>query len=195
MTTTDTDADWKAAWDPVMTQIGTDLAPESARLGADAVEAGTIRRYLEPLEFDCALHTDPEVARAHGFAGVTAPYTSITTFGLPPVWEPGERQFTSAERNAQPARLSVKPRVPPGAPPVSGFFITDWEADYLRPVVAGERVGRRGYRLLSCLPKETKVGRGAFCTFESEVVTATGEVVARLRTTAFLYNPNPKVPK
>ncbi len=31
--------------------------------GADAVEAGSIRRWLEPKEFDCAIHSDDDAAR------------------------------------------------------------------------------------------------------------------------------------
>ena len=184
------DDDWKATWQVVIDQVGVALGSEQPRFGADAVEAGAIRRYLEPLEFDCALHTDLEQARAHGFPGITAPYTSLTTFALPAVWEPGERQFINPDRDAQPARLSVKPLLPPGAPPVTGFFVTDWEAEYLRPVVVGERLARRGQKLTHCLPKETRVGRGAFVTTESEVITITGEVVARLRSTSFHYNPH-----
>jgi hypothetical protein len=55
--------------------------------------------------------------------------------------------------------------------------------------VAGERIGRRGKRLLSCTPKETAVGRGAFMTWESEVVTETGEVVGRIRIGTYAYVP------
>jgi hypothetical protein len=45
--------------------------------------------------------------------------------------------------------------------------------------------------LLSCVPKETRVGRGAFCTFESEIVSDKGDVVARMRTGTYAYDPHP----
>ena len=61
--------------------------------------------------------------------------------------------------------------------------------DVLRPVTVGERVGRRGQRLISCTPKQTSMGRGAFLTWESELVTEPGEVVARVRTGTYAYNP------
>jgi len=112
---------------------------------------------------------------------------SISTWAAAPVWEPGEQMFTSAERNALPARLSVKPAMPPGGPPVSNYFATDSEVEYLRPVLAGERLGRRGNRLIGCSPKETRVGRGAFLSYEWDVVTEAGEVVARQRATMFWY--------
>lgn len=77
------------------------------------------------------------------------------------------------------------------APKTTGFFATELEMDFVRLVTAGERIGRRGRRLLACVPKETSVGRGAFLTFESEMVTGTGEVVARMRSVAFAYLPRP----
>ncbi|MCK9541739.1 MAG: MaoC family dehydratase N-terminal domain-containing protein [Novosphingobium sp.] len=184
-------ADWMAAWQPVIDRIGADMSDGEVHYGVDRAEPALIRRYLEPLEFDCPLHYDIDVARAHGFAQVTVPYTAAATFAMPPVWSPGEVLFTSADRDAQPARVSVKPRFPDGAPPVTGYFATDVETEYLRPVLAGERLGRRGNRLVACTPKETSVGRGAFVTFESDTVDEQGEVVARMRATLFLYEPHP----
>jgi hypothetical protein len=45
-------------------------------------------------------------------------------------------------------------------PKTTGYFATEVEIDFFRPVVVGERVGRRSRRLMSCVPKETSVGRG-----------------------------------
>lgn len=181
--------DWQAVWQPVVDQVGKDFGAGEITWGADEVEAGTIRRYLEPLEFDCPLHYDTAAAQANGYGGIIAPYTSITSFAFPAVWRPGEEQFIEADRDAQPARLSVKPKPLEGGPAVSGFFVVEWNADYLRPVRIGERVGFRGQRLVSCVPKETKVGRGAFVTFDGEIVDAAGEPVVRLRRTLFMYEP------
>jgi acyl dehydratase len=64
------------------------------------------------------------------------------------------------------------------------------ELDFIRPVVAGERLGRRGYRLLACTPKETAVGRGAFLKWESEIVDEQGEVVMRMRAGTYAYQPH-----
>jgi acyl dehydratase len=62
--------------------------------------------------------------------------------------------------------------------------------DFVRPVAVGERVGRRGRKLVSCKPKETSMGRGAFITWESELVTGDGDVVAYVRTGTYAYNPH-----
>ncbi len=55
-------------------------------------------------------------------------------------------------------------------PPSPSFFATDIEIDYLQPVVVGDRVRMKGRKLLSCTPKETSVGRGAFIVWESEIL-------------------------
>jgi hypothetical protein len=77
--------DWKTAWQPVIDAIGQDIGSETLRQPVDAIEAGTLRRYLEPLEFDCALHYDAEIARAHGYADIIAPYTATLTYTMPPM--------------------------------------------------------------------------------------------------------------
>ncbi|UMG91267.1 acyl-CoA dehydrogenase family protein [Nocardioides sp. TF02-7] len=81
--------DWTRAWQPLVERVGQPLDPEGLRFGPDRVEVGAIRRFLEPLELDCALHTDPDVARAHGWPGIVAPYTAVWTFLLPRPLEPG----------------------------------------------------------------------------------------------------------
>jgi hypothetical protein len=190
MTADTTETDWRAEWQPVIDAVGKDFANGEVTWGADPVERGAIRRYLEPLELDCALHTDPEVARAAGFADVTMPYTGAIAWTLPAVWRPGETLFDSDDRNAQPVRSSINNEDMPLGPRTTGFFGTDIAVDFLRPVVAGERLGRRGRRLVSCSPKETSVGRGAFMSWESEIVTAADEVVARIRIGTYAYVPS-----
>jgi hypothetical protein len=184
--------DWMAAWQPVIDKIGSDMSQGEVSYSPDRVEPALIRRYLEPLELDCPLHYDPEVARAHGFADVMLPYTATPTFTAGAVWSAGESVFVSEDRNAQPARVSSKPQFPDGTPPVTGYFATDIETEYFRPVVAGERLARKGNRLVACTPKETRVGRGAFVTFETDIVDEHGEIVSLTRASLFLYNPHVK---
>ena len=76
--------DWAAAWQPMVDAVGTVFGDGRAVYGADRVEAGLIRRYVEPLEFGSGLHHDPDVARAHGHPDVIAPYTSLLMFCVPP---------------------------------------------------------------------------------------------------------------
>jgi acyl dehydratase len=75
-------------------------------------------------------------------------------------------------------------------PRTPGFFATDIEIDYLQPVVVGDRVRMRGRKLLSCVPKETSVGRGAFIVWESEILNQRGEPVTRMRMGMYQYIPH-----
>jgi hypothetical protein len=60
-------------WSALIARIGSDLTDGAVTWGADLIERSSVRRYLEPLEFDCAMHYDPEAARRHGFTDVIAP--------------------------------------------------------------------------------------------------------------------------
>jgi hypothetical protein len=183
------DDDWASVWRPLIDRIGTDVGDGEVIWGADPIERSAVRRYLEPLELDCALHDDPEVARAYGFADVTAPYTSFITFTMPAMWRPGDTIFNSAERHAQPSTGAISSERTRVAPQVTGYFVTEFEVDFLRPAVVGERLARCGSVLRSVVPKWISVGRGAFVTFEGEVSSDAGDIVARTRSTAFVYEP------
>lgn len=183
-------ADWQTLWQPLIDVVGRDFG-SGTRWGADCIEAGAIRRYLEPLEFDCPLHYDAEFARACGHEALIAPYTAVPSLSTVACWQPGTVLFTRAGRDAQPAIKSLQPPLPPQAPAFSGYFATDLEVDFMRPVQVGERIGRSGRRLLACQPKATRVGRGAFCTVEIDFVADRGDLVLRMRTTLFCYNPYP----
>ncbi|TAM64505.1 MaoC family dehydratase N-terminal domain-containing protein [Mycobacterium sp.] len=182
--------DWKVSWADMVALVGQDLSDGTTIWGADRVEAGTIRRYLEPLEIGAAIHYDTGAARAAGYDDIVAPVTSVLSFHLPAMWSPGDAPlFGDDDPDAQPLRTPINNVDTGPAPPTSGFFATDISVDFLRPVVVGERLGIRGKRLLSCAPKETVVGRGAFSTTESEIVSDRGDVVAVMRTGTYAYNP------
>lgn len=181
--------DWKEEWQPVVDAIGRDFLDGAITWGGDRVEPGAIRRYLEPLELDCALHTDADVAREAGFADVTMPWTGVIAWTLPAAWRPGETLFDSDDRDAQPVHTAINNADMPLGPRTTGFFGTDIEVDFEREVVAGERIGRRGRTLVACTPKETGVGRGAFMTWESDIVTDAGDLVGRIRIGTYAYVP------
>jgi hypothetical protein len=184
--------DWRSDWDAMVAAVGRDFGDGTVVYGADPVTVSDIRRFLEPLEFDCPLHYDRDAAAQAGLPGVTLPYTAVMSWSIPPMWSPGDPPlFDDDSRDAQPARSPINNTDPGPGPKTTGFFATELEMDFVRPVTVGERIGRRGRKLLACVPKETSVGRGAFLTFESEMVTGTGEVVARMRSVAFAYVPRP----
>lgn len=183
--------DWMLDWQATVDAVGTQFGGVEV-LGADAIDASAIRRYLEPLELDCPLHYDERAAREQGYDGIVAPCSSILTFTVAPFWRPGETIFTSAERNAKPATQATGGLRAPMEPPTTGHFATDIEIEYFMPAIVGDRLTRRGALLLACKPKETKVGRGAFLTWESEVINQRGELVAQTRIGFFRYNPHRK---
>ena len=113
----------------------------------------------------------------------------MLTFTIPAMWEPGRHLFTSDDKDAQPAFSPINGDDLRVAPQLTGFFATDIEMDFVRPPVAGDHLSRRGNVLLSCHPKWISVGRGAFMTLESEVVTGDEEVIGRVRNTVFAYEP------
>jgi hypothetical protein len=186
--------DWQEAWAPMVAAVGSVFGGGDVVYGADRVEAGLVRRYVEPLELASGLHHDADVARAYGHPDVIAPYTSLLMFCVPAIWEPGDPPvFTTAGHDAQPARSPVAERRSRLQPYTSEYFATDMEMDFMRPVTIGERVGRRrSQRLVACTPKETSVGRGAFLVWESQVVDERGEVLARMRTGVYSYVPHPR---
>jgi hypothetical protein len=75
--------DWTMTWSALIVRIGSDPTDDAVTWGADPIERSSVRRYLEPLEFDCALHYDPEAARRHGFTDVIAPYRRPLRDGQP----------------------------------------------------------------------------------------------------------------
>jgi len=194
-----TSADWTAEWQEVIDAIGRDFLDGATTWGGDPVERGAIRRYLEPLELDSPLHTDVDVARAAGHEDVTMPATGVIAWTIPAAWQPGQVLFDSDARDAQPVQTAINNQDLGIGPKTTGFFGTDIELDFDREVVAGEHLGRRGKRLVACKPKETGVGRGAFMTWESEIVSrpagvvdAEPEVVGRIRIGTYAYVPHQK---
>jgi hypothetical protein len=120
------------------------------------------------------------------------PATGVIAWTIPAAWTPGQVLFDSDDRDAQPVHTAINNQGMPIGPRTTGFFGTDIEVDFARDVVAGEHLGRRGRRLVACTPKETAVGRGAFMTWESEIVTVELEVVGRIRIGTYAYVPHAK---
>jgi hypothetical protein len=186
--------DWQSAWDGAVALVGTDLRPGYEELGADPLERSVIRRFLEPLEFDCPLHYDTETARRYGYPDVIAPYSGFPAWLWPALWEPGDPPYyTSDERDHLPD-FKVFP-FPEIGPDTNGKVVTDMETEFFHPFVLGDRLRKVGARLLSCHPKEGRVGRGAYLTFESDILGRDNRVLAQTRTTLYAYVPRADIAK
>lgn len=177
-------------WEHTKAWIGRTLSvPEEG--GCDAVEAGTIRPWLEVLEFGCPLHYDEKMAKEAGYKGVFAPYTMLQTYSSPANWRPG--QPTSWQSNHP--DFTMRAPVKQGEIPVPGTcsFATDVEIEYFQPLHLGDRVSVRERRLVNVNPKHTRVGEGAFLTWESRFCNQHGEIVGAARTSSYVYVPHPKL--
>lgn len=191
------DDDWVRGWDEVVAMVGQEIKGGlfgDKVVGIEEVERSSIRRFCEPMEMDCPLHYDDEVARAHGYRGIIAPVSSITqTFVDPGQWKPGDPTiFTSAEAHAQPVKpgSGENPFASLPGPKSTAGFATDVEIEYFTDVYVGDRLRMEGNKLLSCIPKETSVGRGAFMVFESRCFNQNDELVAIMRRGLYAYTPH-----
>ena len=185
-------AGWEREWDATVAAIGTDYGGDRVVVAVDEVERGAIRRYCEVLELDCPLHYDDDAARSAGYRGIVAPASGISqTWTREAHWRPGmPTRYPVLDPDAEVLREEVRFDGPP-EPATSLTFVTDLTIEHLRPVYVGDRLSRRGHRLVSVLPKETSIGRGAFLTYESEVRNQRGELVARSRNGGYHYTPFP----
>ena len=81
---------WIAEWDEAIAAIGRDFSGGQRHVAADDVERGAIRRYCEPLEFDCPLHHDEAAALVAGYRGIVAPVSAISSrWSRGALWGPG----------------------------------------------------------------------------------------------------------
>jgi hypothetical protein len=188
------------AWDEAAALVGTEVKGGlfgNRVVGIEPVERSAIRRFCEPMEMDCPLHYDDETARAHGYRGVVAPVSSITqAFTDPGQWTPGAPStYTSADPHAEPTRPGEAGEAGlaslPG-PEMTSAFATDIEIEYFSDVYIGDHLRMEGNKLISCVPKETSVGRGAFMVFESQCLKGDDELVAILRRGVYAFDPHPR---
>ena len=184
--------DWEQAWQALIDAVGTDFSPTATSVAIDQIERGAIRKYVEPLEMDCPIFYDEDVARAHGYEGIPAPTSGISqTWIETGVWTPQrELAWPTNDRDAPPPRSPAPDgAIPPPVPETTAAFATDIEIEYHKDAYVGDRLTNSGNRLISCVPKQTSVGRGAFQILESYVHNQDGELIATVRRGLYSYVP------
>jgi len=154
-----------------------------SKIGVDKVEEGTIRRRLEPIEFDCPLHYDDEVARKAGYKDIIAPSTMVLTYETPAYWKPGD-PHTKPDDPLKAIAISLANVPAPG----TRTFASDVEIEFFAPMYVGDRISCED-KLLELIHKELRVGKGAFMVQESTYKNQRGELVAIMRMSMFRYNP------
>jgi len=178
-------------WSETQKWIGQELLIEP-RWGADAVEMGTIRRALEVIELGCPLHYDEKVAKQHGFKTVVAPFHMLQVYATSAIWSPGEGTvWPTDDRNFTVAGTGRSGNVK--RPPTHGSagFVTDLAVEGYRPLVLGDRLKEVSYKLVSLMPRWTRVGEGAFMTWESVFEDQNGEKAGKVIMTTYSYVPAP----
>ena len=171
----------EGTWEDALSWVGRELAQYQ---GADEVTRGDIRRRLEVLAWDCPLHYDADVARAHGYRDVVAPATMLMTWSMPAYWKPGDPRPQLDDASYLPAYPFT--RIPA---PGSAMFATASETIYGDPVYPGDRITATS--VLSELTRKTlSIGEGAFFLIETTYTNQTGEMVGVERLTVFRYTPS-----
>ncbi|MDE0156877.1 MAG: MaoC family dehydratase N-terminal domain-containing protein [Gammaproteobacteria bacterium] len=141
--------------------------------GAEAVEPGTIRRWMESKEFHCPIHFDDAAARAAGYKKVIAPDNMIFTYGLPAYWQSGDPH---EQPGAEPRQIPI-PVIFDVPAPCNLSFASNIDVEYLAPMHLGDRITRTS-RLAGISRKTLRVGDGAFLRQEDTYTNQHDEVVA-----------------
>ena len=183
--------DWQGAWQGTVDAVGGDFSGGVQSTAVDQIELGAVRKFLEPLELDCPLHYDTDAAKQQGYRGVLAPVSGVSSTWLDGgLWRPGMgSRYPQAHPHVDIPRARAGEMPDPPMPDTTAAFATDVEIEYFEPAVVGDRLTVRGRTLLSCLPRETRVGRGAFMVWEREVINQDGARVALLRNGGYSYVP------
>lgn len=169
------------SWEQTEALLGQQIGVSS---GADAVEKGSIRRWLEPKEFACPIHTDEAVARDAGYRGIVAPATMAMTYGIGPYWAPGDKHEQPGD---EPKQINI-PAIFDVPAPCTLSFATNVDVAFFEPMLINDQITCTS-KLIGIKHKELRVGKGAFLTQEDTYTNQRGEVVAIATLDIFRFVP------
>jgi 3-methylfumaryl-CoA hydratase len=149
--------------------------------GVDDVSRNDIRRKLEAYCFDCPLHYDDQVARAHGYRGLVAPVAMTPLWAMPAYWRPGQPVAFAPGLRENPGGIRTDL---PVVYPRGVNTATEWE--YFEPLYPGDAL-HGNWRLVEVKPRETRLGDGVFLTVETTILKRSGELVAKNRNVNYRY--------
>lgn len=158
------------------------IGREQHNVGVDEVSRNDIRRKLEVYCFDCPLYTDDDIARAHGYQKAVAPSAMIPLWTMPAYWSPGDPPLFGPGKPQRDGGTNMAvPKV------YSSTVNAASEVEYFGSVYPGDRL-QSVAKLTQVNEKETRLGLGAFLTFETRIERLSGELVALRRNTSFQYD-------
>lgn len=172
------------SWEETESYVGKVVGVTKA---PDAVELGAIRRWLEPKEFECALHSDKAAARSAGYRDIIAPNTMAFTYGIGPYWSPKDGL---SEPGYEPRQISI-PVIFNVPAPCKLSFATSVEIEFFDPIYVGDQITCTS-KLVNLVKKELRVGAGAFFKQEDTYTNQDCAVVAIAHLDIFRFNPPAK---
>ncbi|MCK9544136.1 MAG: MaoC family dehydratase N-terminal domain-containing protein [Novosphingobium sp.] len=162
--------------DEVLSIVGTSTEPRRG-----LVTAYDIRKFATGIDDPDPLYTDPEAARAAGYADVISPPLFNAAVLRPTPFREGFLNDGQYETTA-----------PPGLTHLQTMLAGQrWEI--VRPSVAGEEI-QEVFTTKSITEKQGKTGPIVFVEKESVVSTRDGEVIERYGSTLILREPPPPLP-
>jgi acyl dehydratase len=168
------DVDPGAGWREAQALLDAEVG---AFAGPDAVCAADIRRKLEVIGLDCALHHDETVAREHGYRTIVAPVSMTRTWALGAFWSPGV-----PVPGTEPMHVLHASQLVPG--PGDTTIASHLRLRHEEPLHPGDRVTASAV-LRSVTPKTTRVGAGAFFVVETTYANQRGATVSVETATLF----------
>lgn len=176
------------ARDVSLDDLQASIGREHEFYGVDEVTRSDIRRKLEVYCFDCPLHYDDAVAKAHGYRGLVAPNALIPLWAMPAYWTPGEPVLYRPGVREQAG--GIRTDVPMPAAYQGGVnTATQWE--YFEPVYPGDAL-HGNWKLVEIKPHQSRLGDGIFVSVEATLYKRGGELVAKNRNTHYRFTPKPK---
>ena len=151
--------------------------------GADAVELGSIRKWLEPKQFFPPMHRNQEAAEQAGYLQIVAPRMMAFTYGLPAYFD----EDTALEELGDAATQIPVPVIFDLPAPCIRSFATSVDIEFFADMYVGDRITCT-HRLKDISYKTLKVGSGAFLTQEDSYNNQHDELIARSELVIFRFN-------
>ncbi len=167
-------------WEETESFLGNVIAVSK---GADAVEYGSIRKWLESKQFHPPIHLNKQAAEQAGYRDVVAPRTMAFTYGLPAYFSedsPLEQSGDSATQIPVPVIFDLPA-------PCIRSFATSVDIEFFADMYVGDRITCT-HRLTDISYKTLKVGSGAFLTQEDSYTNQNDELIARSELVIFRFN-------
>jgi acyl dehydratase len=169
-----------------MSSLRTDYAP-TMLVGPDPVSAISIRMFCEAIGDANPIYVDEAVARAHGHPGQVVPPSLLNSWTMPPLALRGDG--TARPNPSELARATIVERVREDLIQAGydAVVATNYEHEYQRYLVVGDRITEHSSLESISEPKQTRLGLGRFVTTLHQFNDASGELVGTQRMRIFVF--------